>query len=324
MGDGRILFLYDHDASFVAQDRDILRSRHEVVAVECARGIGVRELIGPLRRADMSFSWFALGHAARAVGLGRLLGRPSVVVSGGWDVVSMPEIGYGAARSWRGRRRARFVLRHADRVLAFSEWSRRAIASLSGRAAETAYLGVDLSAFRPRSEKEDLVVTVGAVTRENLVRKGIGTFVRAASGVPGVRFVVAGRQDPAVAAELRAGAASNVEFAGRIGDEDLRDLLGRAKVYVQASYNEGFGLAAAEAMAAGCVPVVTRAGSLPEVAGDVGVYVPVGDPTATADGIRQALGSGRGGAARDRVATLFPIQRRRDQLLATIDALLRR
>jgi hypothetical protein len=71
---------------------------------------------------------------------------------------------------------------------------------------------------------------------------------------------------------LRQAASPNVEFLGFVSDEELFSLYARASVYVQASMHEGFGLSVAEAMSAGCIPVVTRAGSLPEVVGDVGGF----------------------------------------------------
>ena len=323
MGDGRVLFLYENEAPFVRDDLAILRERFDVVAFDCSRGTTVGKLWRPLRWADLSYSWFALGYAARAVLLGGILRRPSIVVAGGWDVLSMPEIGYGAVRSRRGRRRARYVCRHADRVLAFSEFSRRAILDLSGRDPDLVYLGVDVERFRPGT-KEDLVVSVGHVTMANLRRKGMETFVRAAGHVPDVPFVLAGKQDPEALAALRKTAPPNVTFPGHLSDDDLRNLLARAKVYAQVSYNEGFGLAVAEAMASECVPVVTRAGSLPEVAGEVGLYVRFGDAVQTGQAILEALTSNRGVAARQRVASQFPASRRRERVLGIAEALLGR
>lgn len=323
MAEGRVLFLFERDASFVAADRAILQDRFDVDAMECSGGTTLPGVLRRLRAADVSFSWFALGYAARAVLLGRWFRRPSVVVSGGWDVVSMPEIQYGAARSPRGRRRARYVLRRATKVLAISEWSRQRIEELGGRDAECLYPGIDLERFRPHGEREDLVVTVGNVTEENLARKGLGTFVRAAASLPGVRFVLVGRHIGSAADTLRRSAPPNVSLPGWLPDEELRDLLARAKVYVQVSYNEGFGVALAEAMASGCVPVVTRAGALPEVAGDVGFYAPFGDAAATADSIRQALAGNRSSAARARIAERFPLSRRRERLLGIVGGLLR-
>lgn len=322
MSDQRILFLFDGASPFVRADEAILRERYEVEAVDGSNGSSLGSMARALLRADLSYSWFALGHAARAVLLGKLFRRPSVVVTGGWDVAAMPEIAYGAARSPRGRARARLVLRGADTLVTFSAWSGGQIRRLSGREPLVVPLGVDLASFRPASSKEDLIVSVGNVTRENLVRKGHETFVRAAALLPRVRFVLAGNHVDDAAAHLRAIATRNVGLPGRLEDAALRDLFARAKVYVQASYTEGFGLAVAEAMAAGCVPVVTRNGSLPEVVGDTGEYAPFGDIEATADAVRRALESDRGAAARRRVEANFPIARRRERVLRIVGSLL--
>jgi glycosyltransferase involved in cell wall biosynthesis len=97
--------------------------------------------------------------------------------------------------------------------------------------------------------------------------------VAAASRLPDVRFVFVGKWHDDAIAELRAIASENVEFTGWLSDEELRDMYRRAAVYVQASRHEGFGLAVAEAMLAGCVPVVMGVTAMPEVVGDAGVLI---------------------------------------------------
>ena len=89
----RILFLYRDDAPFVRADLAIIKERHDVRALDCSPGPGFLAIGRALARADLSYSWFALGYAARAVLAGKILRRPSIVVAGGWDIVSMPEIG---------------------------------------------------------------------------------------------------------------------------------------------------------------------------------------------------------------------------------------
>jgi glycosyltransferase involved in cell wall biosynthesis len=318
----RILFLYDNPSTFVRQDLSILESEFEVDARQVSPRFTSREVVGALRRTHLSFSWFALGYAARAVLWGRVLGRPSIVVSGGWDVLSMPGIGYGAIGSRRTNLRARVALRYATLPLTFSAWSRDTIRRLVGREPELLYLGVDVESYRPSASKDDLVVTVGNVTRQNLARKGLEIFARAAALVPEARFVLVGRHADDGVNFLRAIAPPNLELPGWLTEKDLRDVLARATVYVQASYTEGFGLALAEAMASGCVPVVTGAGAIPEVVGDVGYYVPFGDVERTAVAIREALASNRGPSARQRVVNRFPLDLRRKRLLALVHGVL--
>jgi glycosyltransferase involved in cell wall biosynthesis len=51
----------------------------------------------------------------------------------------------------------------------------------------------------------------------------------------------------------------------------LAGLFRRSVAYCQLSIDESFGLAVVEAMASGCVPIVTNAGALPEITGSMGV-----------------------------------------------------
>ncbi len=106
----------------------------------------------------------------------------------------------------------------------------------------------------------------------------------AAASLPDVRFVFVGRWHDDAIEELRAIAGDNVEFTGWLSDEDLHAIYRRASVYVQASRHEGFGLAVAEAMLAGCVPVVMNVTAMPEVVGDAGMLIDSQDPEAVAAG----------------------------------------
>ena len=63
----------------------------------------------------------------------------------------------------------------------------------------------------------------------------------------------------------------------------------RAKVYCQLSFTEQFGMSLLEAMACGCVPVVSDRDSLPELIGKAGIIVPYGDVAATLKAIRVAM-----------------------------------
>ena len=73
------------------------------------------------------------------------------------------------------------------------------------------------------------------------------------------------------------GIEDGVRLLGAVSEAERQALFAGAAVQLMPSRFEGFGMVAAEAMAAGVPLVAAAAGSLPEVVGDGGVLVPAGD-----------------------------------------------
>ncbi|HEY7587659.1 MAG TPA: glycosyltransferase [Thermoplasmata archaeon] len=281
-----------------------------------------------LQGAHAVLSWFAGDHAAVASWLAHRRGMPSILVAGGADVANMPEIGYGAmAGTFKQRLSTRWSLRLADLILPFSESvSREILAIRRPRRMVVLPLGVDTDRFTPATTKGAVVATVGNVSQSNLVRKGHRTFVEAARRVPEARFVLAGRPTDEAMGVLQSTAPPNVELPGYLSEDNLLALYRLAKVYVQVSAHEGFGLSLAEAMACDCVPVVTRRGSIPEVVGETGQYVPWDDAESLAKAIQTALAKPdtAGRAARERIVERYSLGRRQERLRSLIGELMRR
>jgi glycosyltransferase involved in cell wall biosynthesis len=121
--------------------------------------------------------------------------------------------------------------------------------------------------------------------------------------------------------ELEARAHGRVEYTGWASDEGLLDWYRRAAVYVQASRHEGFGLAVAEAMLAGCVPVVMNVTAMPEVVGDAGILIASQGADELADGVRRALELGEDAPrrARERILREFPMEARERGILRVVE-----
>lgn len=314
-----VLFVYGRRSSFVEIDLALLSQTYSIREWRSRRRI-VNPL--PLARAvaasDMVFGWFADWHTFYPVLLAKLLRRPSILVVGGYDTANLPEIGYGNQRGGLTRWVTRWTIRHADRLVINSNFARNeAIRNGGADAARVTvvYHGLPVPP-PPENEKEKLVITVGDVSRDTLLRKGLMPFVRAAARVPDVPFVLMGEWRGRAIDSLREVAPPNVTFTGRVSAAELDDYMARAQVYVQASRHEGFGMALAEAMLHECVPVVTRAGALPEVVGDAGLYTESTEPEALAACIQQALDTkvDLGTQARERIVREFPLPRRREGL----------
>ncbi len=293
------------------------------------------------RRYHLLFIWFAEPYdTPYLLLLARLLGVPSAVVVGGYELAALPDLGYGALASRGGRLQVRLALRLADALLPTSELlaaEARDLGRRDGRGLEMIPPGIDCDFFRPEppppaGPRERLVVTVATLGEPAWRVKGLDVFAACSRLLPDVRFVIlgpgagpgAGAEVAAeVSARLRELGGDNLSIDGRrLAPAELRAWYRRAAVYAQLSARESFGIATAEAMACGCVPVATAVGGLPQVVGDTGILVPPGEPRAAARAIAQALAQaadrGPALAARRRIESSFGAPRRRAALAGVV------
>jgi glycosyltransferase involved in cell wall biosynthesis len=326
-----LLLLPYAPAAFMQTDVDIL-SRHFNLDVLVHNRGKLHLALGIMRRLlftrpDVLLMWFIVPSYALPVALlAKLLGVRVAFVTGGYDIVGMADIGFGALRFPLFRLLLRLTIPVADLFLPFSQSAAKQLRKFGKpRRSRVIYPGVDTVYFTPpdaTAGREPLALTVSAINSVSLRQKGLDTFVRAASYAPQLKWVLVGSALDDSIEQLREIATPNVEFIDRfVSNDELRALYRRATCYVQASVHEGFGIAVAEAMSCGAVPVITRRWSLPEVAAELGSYVPLDDPQAVAkaavaslhatDTLRHAL--------RSRIVANFSIGRRERELT---DALL--
>ena len=133
--------------------------------------------------------------------------------------------------------------------------------------------------------------------------KGIDVAIEA-SRTAKLPLVIAGDGPERAALHERA-AGAEVRFAGHVADAELARLRAGASIALMPSRSaETFGLAAAEAMAAGVPVAASRVGALPELVGEEGLVAP-GDPDALSDAMaRLTADRAAGERARARVRDL--------------------
>lgn len=313
----RIFFVHSGNETFVRLDHELLSQSFMVDDFYASRKFPAEfpRFWRGVKNSDVVFCWFASWNSFWALWIAKILRKPSVLVIGGYDVANLPQAGYGHQRGGMEKYISRVAMRLADVLLPFSHYSQKEAAFNAGVKSEKMqmiYIGVPDSFGELPSKKERMVLTVGKVDRPNLLRKGLEPFVRAAAYLPDVQFVLIGAWADDAIDYLRSIATSNVVFAGRITDEDLLEYYRRASVYVQASLHEGFGLSVAEAMLAGCIPVVTKVGSLPEVVGDQGLNCESNSPDAIARSVRLAfeMPALDRSQIRQRILAEFPMEKR--------------
>lgn len=285
----KLVFVGPLQSRFVRNDIEILSREHHLVTIDAVVGRGVMALVNltvlqlrivsALLRADAVFFWFADYYSFFPTLIARMLRKKSYVVAGGFDVWFMPELKIGArnraGRWWLVKNTFRFC----NRIFPVSRYAESMLNdSVPGHAPSTMiYNTVDTKFFTWNGQtKERSTLTVTQIDIETeYIRKGIDLFIAAAKRLPDVRFDIVGIRGVALErARLDAAGLSNVSIVpAPITSEQLRGYYERAASYCQLSIDETFGVAVAEGMSAGCIPVVTQAPALREVVGEVGYIV---------------------------------------------------
>lgn len=323
----RVLFVHNYLARFIKIDRDLLTTRYSTTEyyMKSWRKIKPMDVLHQVSTHDLVFCWFASWHSVLPILYARLLGKPSVLVIGGYDIANLAQIGYGHQRGGVERWISRLTIYLAKCIITNSYYSQQeAIRNirLTIDRVHVIYHGViDVYGVLPMGKRERIALTIGNICKENIKRKGHELFVKTAHYLPDVKFIIVGKWQDNAIDYLRQIAPENVEFTGWLEDEPLNDLISKSSVYLQLSQHEGFGLSMAESMLAGCIPVVTRAGSIPEVVGKAGTYVSADDPVEIAEVVAELIESddSRRSMVRQRILANFPIEKRRKALCELIE-----
>ena len=123
------------------------------------------------------------------------------------------------------------------------------------------------------------------------------------------------------------GAVPNAVVSGFVNQSKMPEALAACDIIVLPSYSEPWGLAINEAMAAGCFPVVSDAvGCAPDLVQGVGVVFPMGDRSALASALKEALDKFNTPKSRERVLNRiqsFDVSRTADGYETAIASVLR-
>ncbi|HMM46975.1 MAG TPA: glycosyltransferase family 4 protein [Thiobacillaceae bacterium] len=223
---------------------------------------------------DAVHAFRALPEGLAAWAVARLTRRPVVVYAHGEELTTWGRGGKYMAM--------RFVLRHADQVIANSKHTRETLLSMRVHPSRITviYPGVDVSVFRPGLDTaglrerldihpdEKLVLSIGRLSR----RKGFDQMIRAvaqlrAEGI-GVRYVIGGIGEDAGYLDGLIAEHQMQRFVHRIGavsDADLPRWMNACDVFAMPNReingdNEGFGMVFIEAAACGKPSLAGEAG----------------------------------------------------------------
>lgn len=344
----RILYCFPLSSSFIRRDIEGLRNSYEVHAwalnAQPAWKLPFRlihQLCWLLRHKAWKYDCICHFSGYHAL-LPTWFCRRTFIVLAGSDCASIPAIRYGnhsrKLMGWATRlaasRATRLLPVHASlmhRTQTFSDLvpAQQGILAF-GPGIRTPWTvipyGFDAEFWNPGTDGERdpnmFICVPGAASPTNRlhVLKGVKLVLEIAERIPSARFTIVGIADPVAYSDV----PPNVSIIGHVDAATLRSLYRKASFHLQLSLSEGMPNALCEAMLCGCIPLVSRISSMPELVEGIGFVLDRDDPRAGARLGQQMLALSaaerdqRARSARTKVAREFPMQRRLDALSAVL------
>jgi glycosyltransferase involved in cell wall biosynthesis len=346
----RIFYFYTHATSSIQKDLEILRSRHSVNDLSFpAREkwkipfLFIEQILFLIKNAFFENRYIIIIQSAGYHSLipciwAKISGQKSIIMAEGGDCVAFPSLGYGHFQNllmkhftrWSFQLVNAVVAGHKsmflrDNAYAGAEESRQGILNFVPNAAFERNVipgGFEPSLFRINSSYmarrplsficiSDSNPALQKINGTDLVIDLAKRFTRAS-------FTIVGDKKLKVS-ELPA----NVEILDSISSEDLPSQFNRHRFYIQLSISEGFPNSLCEAMACGCVPVVSDVAAMPDIVQAFGGIALKNNPESIDHAVRDAVRiSERPGISADisrSVSKRYPLERRRRELLLLIE-----
>lgn len=353
----RILMLYLNYATFVREDHNILSKSFAVhkyhfkaskqfviLAYEMLRLLTY--CLFNMHRFNLVYIWFADYHSFFPTLVAKLFGRKVLVVVGGQDAVSIPQIRYGVFSGNNLRARlATYTFQHADLILPVDsslvkETNRYADPSGKGYPVgiksfvsntkgevlvlPTGYDAENWNRLQDVEQKQAVITIASAHNMQTYILKGLDLFIETASLMPDVPFTIVG-----ISGEIADYANNiktpNVKLIGQLPHHALPEWLSAHKVYAQFSLSEGLPNALCEAMLCECIPIGSAVNGIKTAAGDIGFLLEKKDAGLAGKLIRRALSCDdeKGKQARDHIKNNFSRAEREKKLKHIIHNLLK-
>jgi glycosyltransferase involved in cell wall biosynthesis len=282
---------------------------------------------------DLYYSWWASGSFFPLI-KALLFGKPIIVVAGGneamfyRDSISNKPAGYLNYSIFK-KIAVRFVLKFSKLILVVSDFMLNDVKKLGAKNIERVYNCVNVNYFKPNDSIKKSYITTIFKQDQDVVRIKRGrNFLLSIKDVvrvfPEQIFVIIGRKGNAhnVLLELciDLNILNNVIFVDEILPEDVLTFFQKTKLYVQISDTETFGLSIAEAMSTGVPVLVSKVGAIPELVGDLGIFVDHNDVNSIANGIISFLKLNKsemtqiGEKSRNRILENFSYENRKNKI----------
>ncbi len=291
----KILLVHNNPKSpWVKTDLNIFQQLGEADIVNF-KGLKKRDqAFNKISQADLVVFWFASFSFLPLLLWSKLQRKKTLIIAGGFDVSSLPEINYGAfSEGWISRFIRQMMFYFSDEVIGVSQSNANEIeqnVTLRRGPAKHIHLGFDLDEL-PKNiksfdeRKKQVVMIANVVDDQTYKLKGFGHFLEVARRLPDIEFIHVGRlfQHPAL--------PSNVTLKGEleINSSEFVDVLNSSRIVFHHSMIESFCAAIVDGALMGCLPVVSDRFSLPEIVGRDGIVIPYGNTDQLVKAVSEAV-----------------------------------
>jgi len=318
-----VLVIYNHNATFVKQDIKILGEEDDIDVTTLYYKNEKKYIRDAVRNNDVIVSWFASYHALRAFQLAKKYNKNSIVIVGGYDASDLP--GYGMFSNPLRKAIVSNVYKNATAILPVESILRDVIVKYLPHMKEKITVvptGYDADYWKiPHGVFKDpkLVLTVAlADSYKRMTFKGIDVFEKVSRKLPKMKFIFIGATGE-VCQYLTSIAKSNFVVVPPITQQELVYWYSKASIFCLLSKREGLPNTLCEAMLCECVPVTTGAGGMLSAQGQFGFYTKYGDVETTVNAISRAQSiTDEGKIVRERVRTLYPLSKRKNELVSLV------
>lgn len=346
----KILVVYSYRASFVAKDIAILSNTYRVdeyhfsvdnkflLPFEFVKQFLF--LLFSIRKYKYINSQLVGYFTVLPVLFGKLFDVKTVLLVGGAECFSFPSIHYGNLRKPLLKWATKIALKNADLLIPVHE--SLILQDLSyypvdypqqgykyffpkiNTKVQSIYNGYDTEKWKPTGEpripNSFITVALGLDKQRTILRKGIDLIEEAAKAFPHCTFTIIGvPQNSSIGQGL-----PNVTVYSKVPNAELPAMLSRNEFYFQLSVAEGFPNALAEAMACGCIPIVSNVSAMPYMVANAGFVLQHRNAKELIPVINQALQSDKttlSVLARQRVVENYSEYKRKDELLKAFNNL---
>ena len=218
-----------------------------------------------VRNSDIVWVWVADYPAIPFIILAKIFRKPVYVTISGFEIVGHPDIGYGNQLNLIRGAASRWILRNATVIVTQSNAYKEIVVKLVPTANVKVINGwIDTRLCDESLPDKQGVVTAVAKYKVSHLVKNIPLFKEATKGM-------------------------NAKVLENVSHDTLLIELKTAQVYCQLSITDQFPLTLLEAMACGCIPVVSDRGGMPEIVGSTGYIVAYDDLEQTKEAILSAV-----------------------------------